>query len=272
RGSVVKISIAERSTTISGVVLITGSACGLGRELALRFAKEGARLVLWDIDKEGNENTAEICRQFQSECHTYTIDVSRRELVYKTADEVRSEVGDVDILISNAGITNDGKFMDVSDERICRVMEVNVMANIWITRSFLPSMLSKNCGHIVAICSVAGLFGASGLVDYSVSKFAFVGFVEALRHELINLGKCGIKTTTICPFYFTSNMTSELGPLSLPPKYSLLDLKMVADRTVEAILKEADFLIIPRILYLLYFFKGMLPTKLYDWIVTRSAV
>uniref|UniRef100_A0A914RFC9 Uncharacterized protein n=1 Tax=Parascaris equorum TaxID=6256 RepID=A0A914RFC9_PAREQ len=95
--------------------------------------KEGARLVLWDIDKEGNENTAEICRQFQSECHTYTIDVSRRELVYKTADEVRSEVGDVDILISNAGITNDGKFMDVSDERICRVMEVNVMANIWVT-------------------------------------------------------------------------------------------------------------------------------------------
>lgn len=66
------------------------------------------------------------------QCHTYTIDVSRREVVYKTADEVRSEVGDVDILINNAGILNDGKFMDVSDERIRKVMEVNVMANIWV--------------------------------------------------------------------------------------------------------------------------------------------
>uniref|UniRef100_A0A0M3HY18 Estradiol 17-beta-dehydrogenase 8-like n=1 Tax=Ascaris lumbricoides TaxID=6252 RepID=A0A0M3HY18_ASCLU len=218
RATLVALGIRKRKKVEGKVVLITGSACGLGRELALRFAKKGARLVLWDIDKEGNEDTAEICRQFQSEncthplhdgirrhhnalskcrvaqapkrtrcyqphshtlsllqCHTYTIDVSRREVVYKTADEVRSEVGDVDILINNAGILNDGKFMDVSDERIRKVMEVNVMANIWITRSFLPSMLSKNCGHVVAICSVAGLFGASGLVDYSVSKFAIVG-------------------------------------------------------------------------------------------------
>ncbi|VDM39841.1 unnamed protein product [Toxocara canis] len=184
--SVLPVGVLKRKNVDGKVVLITGAANGLGRELAQRFAKYRAHLVLWDIDKEGNEATAQMCREIGSECHTYTLDMSKRELIYETAERVKSSVGDVDILINNAGILNNGPFMDVSDERIRKVMDVNVMANIWVSmislkffvqivRSFLPSMLENDRGHLVSICSAAGLFGASGLVDYSVSKFAAVG-------------------------------------------------------------------------------------------------
>ncbi|KHN87501.1 Epidermal retinol dehydrogenase 2 [Toxocara canis] len=270
--SVLPVGVLKRKNVDGKVVLITGAANGLGRELAQRFAKYRAHLVLWDMDKEGNEATAQMCREIGSECHTYTLDMSKRELIYETAERVKSSVGDVDILINNAGILNNGPFMDVSDERIRKVMDVNVMANIWIVRSFLPSMLENDRGHLVSICSAAGLFGASGLVDYSVSKFAAVGFMEALRHELITLGKRGIKTTTICPFFFRSHMTSELSSFSLPQKYNVLGMEVVVERTMEAILTEAEFLIIPRILYLLYSVKGFLPTKLYEQIVMETTI
>lgn len=115
----------------------------------------------------------------------------------------------------------------------------------------MPRMIEKNHGHVVTIASVAGLFGTAGLVDYCSSKFAAVGFDESLRNELSRLGKTGVKTTCINPYYINTGMfdgvRSELLPL-LEPDY-------VADKIIEAILTNQKVLYMPRLMYLAHFMK-----------------
>ncbi|VDK72862.1 unnamed protein product, partial [Anisakis simplex] len=96
----------ERKNVEGSIILITGAGSGLGRELSKRLAKSRPRLVLWDMNETGVEETAKMCREFGAECYAYVVDVSNREMVYKTADLVKKEVGDVEILINNAGIIN----------------------------------------------------------------------------------------------------------------------------------------------------------------------
>lgn len=121
-----------------------------------------------------------------------------------------------------------------------------------MTRSFLPSMLASNHGHIVSISSLTGIFGSAGLCDYSASKAAVIAFDSSLRLELLRLGKKGINTTCVCPYLIDTGMfqgaSSPLIPY-LKPDY-------VAEKVVEAVLTNQTFLILPRLFYLAYFFKG----------------
>ncbi|CAJ0593614.1 unnamed protein product [Cylicocyclus nassatus] len=159
------------------VVLITGAANGLGRQIAVKFATTGCRLVLCDIDEEGNEETRKICKEIGAEAHSYRVDMSDRQSIYQFASTVTSDIGPVDILINNAGILRDGgDFLDKCDEFIEKTVRVNMLAHIWMAKAFLPQMIERNDGHIVCICSLSGIVGAKDLVDYSASKFGAFGF------------------------------------------------------------------------------------------------
>eukprot|EP00061_Rhincodon_typus_P017266 g45882.t1 len=113
------------------VCLITGAGSGLGRLFALEFAKRNANLVLWDINQESNEETAEKVRQLGARVHTYTCDVSKRGSVYRTADLVRREIGDVTVLVNNAGVVSGHHLLECPDELIERTMMVNCHAHFW---------------------------------------------------------------------------------------------------------------------------------------------
>ncbi|XP_055870966.1 protein dhs-3-like isoform X1 [Biomphalaria glabrata] len=245
------------------VVLVTGAGSGLGRLISLRFACLGCKLVLWDIDENGNRETYNQVKAITSEVKAYKVDLSKREDIYETAVQVKSDIGDVDILVNNAGIVTGKKFLECPDVLIEKTMAVNSNAHFWTTKSFLPSMLSRNHGHIVSIASSAGLFGVSGLCDYSASKFAAVGFDESLRNELQKQKKTGVKTTVVCPFYINTGMFTGVKS-RFPSLLPLLDADHVVDRIITAVLTNQEMLLIPRSIYLFYLLKGLVPVKVVE--------
>lgn len=169
-------------------VLITGGTSGIGLLIAKQIAKEGATVIIWAREKQKLEETASEIRKEGGKVYIYSVDVSNRDQVYKTADIVRKEVGDVTMLINNAAIVRGSKFLDSKDDDIKKTFDVNIISHYYTTRAFLPSMLKKDYGHIVTISSAGGMIGGSNLTDYSATKFATFGFNEALRVELRNMG------------------------------------------------------------------------------------
>jgi all-trans-retinol dehydrogenase (NAD+) len=170
-----------RSKDISGeLALVTGAGSGIGKSLSKKLAKIGCTVICWDIDEKANEQTVNEIKQSGGKAHSFKCDLSKRENVYEVAERVKQEVGNPSILINNAGIVTGRKFLDCNDQAIEKTMQVNSVAHFWTTKAFLPYMLDRNHGHIVSVASMAGLFGVSGLCDYSASKFAAVGFNESL--------------------------------------------------------------------------------------------
>ncbi|WP_243315669.1 SDR family oxidoreductase [Geothrix paludis] len=186
-------------------VLITGAASGLGRLMALEAAARGARVSLLDRDAKGLDALCEAILAKGGEARGFAVDLSDRAAVQATCAEIRQPRGGVDILINNAGIVSGKTLLECSDEGIERTFQVNVLANFWTVRAFLPDMLMAGKGHIVTVASAAGLAGTSRLVDYSASKFAAVGFDESLRMELKRLGS-PVRTTVVCPFFIDTGM------------------------------------------------------------------
>ncbi|XP_075776782.1 epidermal retinol dehydrogenase 2 isoform X2 [Pelodiscus sinensis] len=175
--------------------------------------------------------------------------------------EVKKEVGDVSILINNAGIVTGKKFIDSPDSLVEKTMEVNIMAHFWTYKAFLPAMMASNHGHLVSIASSAGLIGVNGLADYCASKFAAVGFAEAVGLEMLALEKTGIKTTIVCPYFINTGMfdgCKTKWPCLLP----ILNAEYAAEKIVTAIQREQVHLIMPRSLYFLCFLKTILPVKM----------
>uniref|UniRef100_A0A0P5HEA1 Short-chain dehydrogenase/reductase 3 n=1 Tax=Daphnia magna TaxID=35525 RepID=A0A0P5HEA1_9CRUS len=179
------IPIKYRSKDISGqIALVTGAGGGIGRLLAIGLSNAGCKVVCWDVAKQSNEETVRLIQMSKGVAFAYQVDLTKREEVYQVAQRVKREVGKVSILINNAGVVSGKVLLDCSDEQIQRTFDVNVLAHFWTVKSFLPDMIMQDSGHIVTVASLAGLTGSDRLVDYCSSKFAAVGFDEALRTEL----------------------------------------------------------------------------------------
>jgi all-trans-retinol dehydrogenase (NAD+) len=215
-------------------VLITGGASGIGRLLVRRSASFGATVTIWDLDAAGAEEAAaEAAALGAGDARAFACDVSDREQVYARADEVRAAAGDVDVLVNNAGVVSGRPLLELSDEHIERTFAVNTLALFWTTKAFLPAMVRRGSGHVVTVASAAGLIGSARETDYAASKFAAVGFNEALRQEL-RRSSPGVRTTVVCPFYVNTGMFAGVRtrfPLLLP----ILEEEAVADRIIDAI-------------------------------------
>ncbi|XP_004524797.1 estradiol 17-beta-dehydrogenase 11 [Ceratitis capitata] len=238
------------------IALITGGGNGLGRLLAQRLGKLGAKVIVWDINKEGIKETIEIVESEGGYCKGYAVDISKKEEVYKAAEVIRNEIGDVTLLINNAGVVSGRHLLDTPDHLIERSFNVNVMAHFWTTKAFLPKMIEQQRGHIATIASLAGHVGITKLVDYCASKFAAVGFDEALRLELDVLGHSNIQTTCICPFFIqATGMFDDVNARWVPT----LNPNDVADRIIVAIKKNEKITIIPGYIRLLLSLKWTFP-------------
>ncbi|XP_072110832.1 epidermal retinol dehydrogenase 2 [Mobula birostris] len=260
--ALVKLVLPARKKNVSGeIVLITGAGGGIGRLLTLEFARLQTVLVLWDIDAESNQETARLAReQGASRVHTYLCDCSKRTSVYDVAAKVKREVGDVSILINNAGIVTGRKFLDSPDDLLEKTMAVNTLAHFWTYKAFLPAMIASNHGHLVSIASSAGYFPVNGLADYCSSKFAAIGFAESIALELLASGKNGIKTTIVCPFFINTGMFDGCKT-KWPNFIPVLNENYVAKRITDAILREQVYLVMPRSLVFMLAIKNLLPMK-----------
>ncbi|NXA37156.1 RDHE2 dehydrogenase, partial [Eudromia elegans] len=227
------------------IVLITGSAKGIGRQIALKFAALGTTLVLWDIDEEGNKETSALAQEKGAKrVFVYKCDCSKREEVYEQAEKVRKEVGDVSILVNNAGILTGKTFSEMSGAEFEKTIRVNFLAQAWTCKAFLPAMMACNHGHLVNMSSATALFGSYKTSDYSASKFAIVGMMESIDDELYRAGKDGIKTTIVCPSFVNTDLVRGVRSYNqfFLPVY---EPDYVATRIVDAVQKEKFYLFLP---------------------------
>ncbi|MCA3748900.1 MAG: SDR family oxidoreductase [Rubrobacter sp.] len=254
-------------TEIPGkVALVTGGAGGLGLLMAVKLARRGARVVIYDLD-EGAIGRAvrEIGAYNGGGAYGYVCDVSDREAVYEVGGRVRGEVGDVDILINNAGVVTGKRLLEAPDEQIERVFRVNVLALYWVTKSFLPRMIERGEGHIVTIASAAGLVGVSKQTDYSASKHAAIGFMESLRVELKRCGHRGIRTTIVNPYYIDTGMFRGVRT-RFPRILPILDPDRVAGKVVRMIERNRQEVKMPLIVNTVPALH-VLPADVLDWIM-----
>lgn len=248
-----------RSKSVKGeIALITGGAGGIGKLIAIKLAKLGAHVVVWDINRIGLKETVEEIHNFGGKCWGYYCDITKREEVYRVAKAVKIEVGTVSILINNAGYVHCKTLMELPDEQIERTFKVNILSHYWITKAFLQDMIKDNHGHIVTIASVAGLIGTYNCTDYSATKFATIGFHESLHTELKAHGYDGIQGTLVCPYYINTGMFEGVKPRLLP----MLEPDYVAERVVSGILSNEMTVILPGIFRYIVPLKFLLPAKL----------
>merc|ERR1719433_2399267 len=119
------------------VVLVTGGGSGIGRLMCLRFARLGASVVTWDINKVGNEETVSMIKAEGKKAYSYTVDMSSKDAIYDTAKKTQSAVGHVSILVNNAGIVSGTALLDTPDTKIIRTFDVNILAHFWTLKAFL---------------------------------------------------------------------------------------------------------------------------------------
>jgi len=224
------------------VAVVTGGATGIGRALCRRFARDGARVVVADIDEVGASQVAESIAGL-----AVRTDVSREEDVVQLVAQATERYGQVDLFCSNAGIALDGG-PEASDDGWERIWKINVMAHIYAARAVLPQMLERGDGYLLQTASAAGLLTQVGSAPYSVTKHAAVAFAEWLA---ITYGEQGIKVSCLCPQGVRTNMLEQARGGGFL-RDGALDPDRVADIVVAG-LRGEHFLILPHPEVLEYF-------------------
>lgn len=186
------------------LVSVTGAGSGIGRETALAFAREGAELVVSDIDEAGLKETVGLLTSRGATVHSYVLDVADAPAVERFADAVCAAHGTPDIVVNNAGIGHAGTFLDTPAEQFDRVLDVNLGGVVNGCRSFAGRMVQRGAGgHVVNVASMAAYTPSQAMNAYCTSKAAVYMFSDCLRAEL---DEAGIGLTTICPGVIDTNI------------------------------------------------------------------
>jgi NAD(P)-dependent dehydrogenase (short-subunit alcohol dehydrogenase family) len=181
----------------SGVALVTGAGSGIGRATALRFAREGARVAVADVDEAAAGETARLIEEAGGEAAVFRVDVSDPAAVAGLVDGVVERFGGLDVAHNNAGIEGEsGPITEQSIENYDRVLDVNLRGVFLSMRAEIPAIAARGGGAIVNTASVAGLVGAAGLSPYYASKHAVVGLTRSVAAEVAD---DGIRVNAVCP-------------------------------------------------------------------------
>jgi 3-oxoacyl-[acyl-carrier protein] reductase len=191
------------------VAIVTGSARGIGRAIALRLAEAGADVVVNDIAAaaETLENTANEIRVLNRKALAVTADVSSKDDVNLMVETTISTFGHVDIMVNNAGVTRDQLLMRMTDEDWDTVINIDLKSVFLCTRAVLRHMLKQRSGKIVSIASVVGIIGNPGQANYASAKAGVIAFTRTLAKEV---GSRGINANAVAPGYIETKMTEKL--------------------------------------------------------------
>ncbi|MFD2255337.1 3-oxoacyl-[acyl-carrier-protein] reductase [Luteolibacter algae] len=190
------------------IAVVTGAGRGIGQEIARAFAEGGAKVVLISRS-EGSCGAAaeEINKSFPDSCVSYAVDVADHEAVQALAKRIGDEVGAVNILVNNAGVTRDGLLMRMKEGDWDSVVDTNLKGAFNTVKAFMRPLMKGENSRIINIASVIGLIGNAGQANYSASKAGLIGFTKAVARELAGRA---VTCNAIAPGFITTDMTDEL--------------------------------------------------------------
>ncbi|CAD8154313.1 unnamed protein product [Paramecium octaurelia] len=246
-------------------VFITGGASGIGRNMAFRFAKLGAKISIVDLNTTALQEVVDAINKESGDKTAFGVycDVSDPQSVKNAISEsINFHKKNIDILINNAGVVSGKQLLQNSEAGVTKTININTTAHHWTVREVLGNMIENNHGHIVTIASIAGWVGVRGLVDYCASKFGAVGFDESLRFEL-RAKKSKVRTTCICPYFINTGMFDG-AKSKFPLLFPILSENYASQRIVNAILQNETVVIMPIILNFAIIVKAIFPTCVYD--------
>ena len=187
------------------VALITGSSRGIGKQIAIRLAKEGYNIAINYVNKnEEVDKTIEEIKSQGVEVLEAAGDVSNFEESKKIVELVIEKFGQIDVLVNNAGITKDTLIMRMQPEDFTKVINVNLVGTFNITKNVVPYMMKKREGRIINISSVVGISGNAGQCNYAASKAGIIGFTKSLAKELASRN---ILVNAVAPGFIETNMS-----------------------------------------------------------------
>ena len=188
--------------------LITGAARGIGKSIAVKLAEHGANIAFTDL--EYNDAAKEVEKQLQDlgvKAKGYASDASKYEETQNLVDEIQKEFGSVDVLVNNAGITQDTLMMRMTEQQWDTVINVNLKSVFNFTKAAQKYMLKQRSGSIINMSSVVGVSGNAGQANYSASKAGIIGFTKSVAKEL---GSRNIRCNAIAPGFIITEMTAKL--------------------------------------------------------------
>jgi 3-oxoacyl-[acyl-carrier protein] reductase len=192
----------------SQVAVVTGAGRGIGRAIALKFASEGADIVVVSRTAANAEKVAEEIRALGRRAWAFAVDVADAAAVSAAAEQILAAAGKVDILVNNAGVTKDGLLMRMSDADWDTVLDTNLKGAFLVTKAFARAFIKQRSGRIVNISSVIGLMGNAGQCNYAASKAGLIGFTQSVAKELASRG---VTANAIAPGFIETDMTAELN-------------------------------------------------------------
>ncbi len=240
------------------VVVVTGASAGIGEAAARRFAMAGGRVVLAARRLDRLEALAERLASHGATALAVRCDVTEQADVTALVERTHAELGRCDVLVNNAGIPGGAPFRTASIEQIDRVVAVNVLGVLHVTKAFLPAMLERGSGHVVNVASLAGRFATPGSSVYGATKHAVVAFSESLFYEL---GPHGVLVTAVNPGF---TRTEGFPQTDVPPAL-VMEPDRVARVIVDVVRRDrAPEVSVPRSFAAMQVFRVLTPA-LYRW-------
>lgn len=219
------------------IAIVTGSARGIGKSIAMKLANENAKVLLVDASDSVN-NTAEEFLSLGLDAQSYRLDITDAKAVEEFFADVFKQHGKIDIVVNNAGITKDGLMLRMSEEDWDAVLNVNLKGTFLFCKFAGKYMMKKRTGKIVNVASVVGVMGNAGQANYASSKAGVIGLTKSVAKELAGRG---ITCNAIAPGFIQTKMTDELTPEIKENYLSNIPLKRFG--TTEEVAEVINFLV-----------------------------
>ena len=189
------------------VSVITGAAQGIGLATALKFAHEGAIVIVCDVKQAAVDDAVKQCQAIGAQALGFVVDVTQREMVDATVKAVLDKFGRIDVLVNNAGITQDARLQKMTLEQFDRVIDVNLRGVFHCAQAVTDAMVAQGGGVILNASSVVGIYGNFGQTNYAATKFGVIGFTKTWSREL---GPKGIRVNAVAPGFIQTPILSTI--------------------------------------------------------------
>ena len=204
------------------VSIITGAAQGIGLATALKFAEEGANVVICDVKQSSIDEAVRQCMALGVQAVGYLMDVTQRGMVDAVVSKVKAQFGRIDVLVNNAGITQDARLVKMTIEQFDRVIDVNLRGVFHCAQAVADTMVAQVQGVILNASSVVGVYGNFGQTNYAASKFGVIGFTKTWSREL---GPKGIRVNAVAPGFIATPILATIPKNVLTEMESRVPLK-----------------------------------------------